>query len=133
MLEVARRRLAGAADLRLADALRLPYANGTFDLVLCTLVLHGMAPHRRARAVEEMRRVVKESGRILMVDFRQPCVLTPLALLTKLIVFLFEAAEGPDNLANYRRFISVNNLPQLVSGNRLRIEKAGMPPENWTT
>ena len=123
MLDVARRRLGDAAHLRLGDASRLPYENRTFDLVLCTFVLHGMDHQVRLDAVKEMMRVMKDGGRILLTDLRQPCVRTTSALVTKLIIFLFELAEGPGSFANYRHCMSTDCLPDLVSKNSLEIDK----------
>jgi ubiquinone/menaquinone biosynthesis C-methylase UbiE len=40
MLSAARKKFGDAADLCLADASHLPYESGSFDIVLCMLVLH---------------------------------------------------------------------------------------------
>jgi SAM-dependent methyltransferase len=49
----------------------LPYADSTFDVVLCTLVIHHLPEDARAAAVAEMRRVLKPGGRLLIVEFLQ--------------------------------------------------------------
>ena len=49
-----------------ADSERLPFAGGTFDVVTCANSFHHY-PHQD-RAVEEMRRVLKPGGRLLLVD-----------------------------------------------------------------
>ncbi len=66
------RRKAKRAGLDVAldrgTAQALPYANGTFDVVTCTLVLHQL-PHDSWRpALGEMRRVLAPGGRLLLVD-----------------------------------------------------------------
>ncbi len=54
MLNVARRRLGERADLRLGDAARMPYLDGSFDLVLAATVLHEMLPEVRGTVLDEM-------------------------------------------------------------------------------
>jgi len=49
-----------------ADSERLPFGRGTFDLVTCANSFHHY-PHQD-RAVEEMRRVLKPGGRLMLVD-----------------------------------------------------------------
>jgi ubiquinone/menaquinone biosynthesis C-methylase UbiE len=53
-----------------AEALPLPAAN--FDVVVSSLVLHPLPEHLRLRAVEEMRRVLRPGGRVLIAEARNP-------------------------------------------------------------
>jgi len=53
-----------------ADAGRLPFADGQFDLVLCRLGLHHFADP--AAKVAEMARVVRASGTLAIVDLLSP-------------------------------------------------------------
>ena len=43
-------------------------ADGTFDVVTCTLAMHHVAPAERAEAVAEMARVLRPGGRLLIAD-----------------------------------------------------------------
>lgn len=65
MVELARRRLGADADLRVAD-LRdpLPFADGAFDDVLASLVLHYLEDWGPTLA--EMRRVLRPGGRLIV-------------------------------------------------------------------
>ncbi|MFJ6216682.1 class I SAM-dependent methyltransferase [Streptomyces sp. NPDC092296] len=64
MLELARRRLGGGADLRVADlGSPLPYPDDTFDDVVASLVLHYLEDWGPALA--ELRRVLKPGGRLI--------------------------------------------------------------------
>ena len=47
----------------------LPFPDGRFDLVTCTLVLHHLPRRDREACLGEMRRVLKPGGRALIVDF----------------------------------------------------------------
>ena len=51
-----------------ATAEALPCLDGTFDLVLSTLMLHHLTDESRQQAVQEIARVLKPGGRFLAVD-----------------------------------------------------------------
>jgi ubiquinone/menaquinone biosynthesis C-methylase UbiE len=51
----------------LAEA--LPFEDGLFDVVLCTVVLHHLPAKPRLQCLREIRRVLKPGGRALLVDF----------------------------------------------------------------
>ena len=82
MLAVARRRsrAAGAQpgredgrrgpQLTQADALRLPFADGSFDAITISYGLRNVAD--LPRAVSEMRRVLAPGGRCVVLDFGKP-------------------------------------------------------------
>ncbi|GIE77351.1 ubiquinone/menaquinone biosynthesis methyltransferase [Actinoplanes philippinensis] len=69
MLAFARERAADlglAVDLREADAARLPFADASFDTIVCALSLCAIADPRAA--ITEMRRVLAPGGRLLLFD-----------------------------------------------------------------
>jgi ubiquinone/menaquinone biosynthesis C-methylase UbiE len=69
MLAIARQRAAGlgrAVDLRTGDAGALPFADASFDTVVCALALCVIPD--RAAAIGEMRRVLVPGGRLLLLD-----------------------------------------------------------------
>ena len=69
MLRLARERaaeLGREADLREADALALPFADASFDTVVCTFSLCAVPDDRRA--VAEMSRVLRPGGLLLLAD-----------------------------------------------------------------
>jgi ubiquinone/menaquinone biosynthesis C-methylase UbiE len=69
MLDLARQRasdLGIAADLRIGDAQALPFADATFDTVVCTLSLCTIPDP--AAAIAEMRRVLRPGGVMLLLD-----------------------------------------------------------------
>jgi ubiquinone/menaquinone biosynthesis C-methylase UbiE len=55
-----------------AAAQQLPFPDHTFDAVTCTLALHHIAAHQRPLAVNEMHRVLKSGGRLLIADLQAP-------------------------------------------------------------
>ena len=73
MVDLARARLGGGADLRVADlADPLPYADAQFDLVTASLVLHYLEDW--AGPLAELRRVLEPGGRLL-VSVNHPAIL----------------------------------------------------------
>jgi ubiquinone/menaquinone biosynthesis C-methylase UbiE len=68
-----------------AAAQLLPFADATFDVVLCSLAVHHLPEDARAGALAEMRRVLKPEGRALIVEFSRGrgvwALLHPVALL----------------------------------------------------
>jgi len=52
-----------------ADVENLPYAAGTFDVVLSTVMLHHLSEQARQKCIGEVRRVLKPGGRLLVLDF----------------------------------------------------------------
>lgn len=72
MIERARKkakRMHAAAAFQVALAESLPFETSRFDVVLSTVMLHHLPRAVRAQAINEMRRVLKPGGRILIVDF----------------------------------------------------------------
>lgn len=64
---------AGAAiDFKNGVVEALPFADGQFDTVLSTVMLHHLRPKSRLECAREVRRVLKPGGRVLIVDFAKP-------------------------------------------------------------
>lgn len=59
-----------AIDYRVASVEQLPFADGSVDVVVSSLVMHHLAPEVLARAVREIRRVLKPGGRVFVIDFQ---------------------------------------------------------------
>jgi ubiquinone/menaquinone biosynthesis C-methylase UbiE len=59
------------ADLEVTDGDvgRLPFPDARFDVVVLSLVLHELTPDQAARAIDEARRVLRDGGRVVVVDF----------------------------------------------------------------
>lgn len=121
MLEASRKQLGDTADLRLGSADSLPYENGTFDLVICMLVLHEMSQPVRLSVIDDIKRVLKNNGRILFIDFHAGPARPIKGWLTKPFIFLSEMAAGRRHFRNYRHFISIGGLPGLIEQSRLSV------------
>jgi ubiquinone/menaquinone biosynthesis C-methylase UbiE len=72
MIETATRKAREAGvDVAFEDAVveALPFADGAFDVVTSTLMLHHLPRAVREQCAREMRRVAKPGGRVVAVDF----------------------------------------------------------------
>lgn len=72
MVEYAARRARRIANCRFQPgaAEAIPFADGSFDVVVSSLVMHHLPDADRARAVGEMRRVLRPGGTLLLADYQ---------------------------------------------------------------
>jgi ubiquinone/menaquinone biosynthesis C-methylase UbiE len=64
------RKLGVPTSFQVAYAQELPFGDNTFDAAACVLALHHVAADDQLAAVEEMRRVLKPGGRLLIAEFQ---------------------------------------------------------------
>lgn len=94
MLAIARERadeLGRDIDLHEGDAHVLPFADGSFDTVVCTYSLCNIPDPQLA--VNEMKRVLKPGGKLVIVDHIRAAV-KPVLWLQKAIEFITARLEG---------------------------------------
>jgi ubiquinone/menaquinone biosynthesis C-methylase UbiE len=123
MLEVARNRLGGIAQLELGDATSMPYEDEKFDLIITMLTLHEMSPKIRPLVMEEIKRVLKKDGHILLIDFHTGPYQPLQGWISKSIIFFAELAAGREHYRNYRNFLAIGGLATLISQHNLHVEK----------
>lgn len=94
MLEIAHRRALEAGrdvDLREGDAQDLPFDDGSFDSVVCTFSLCNIPDPEVAMA--EMHRVLRDGGRLILVDHIRSSV-TPIRWLQKAVEVVSIRIDG---------------------------------------
>jgi len=121
MLEIARGRLGQHAHLHLDDATHMPFEDQNFDLVLSMLVLHEMDQDTRLSTIAEMKRVLKNDGQILIIDFHAGRARFLKGWVTKMVILTSEILAGRRHFRNYRHFISIGGLPTLVGASDLNV------------
>jgi len=63
--------VAGRISLETADMTALPFAPGSFDLIVSSLAIHNVpGQEKRDRAIEEIIRVLRPGGRVAIADLR---------------------------------------------------------------
>src|SRR3990170_4395380 len=85
--------------------------------------MHEMDPASRARGIDEMKRVLKEGGHILLIDFHPGPYQFLKGWLTKLVILLSEIAAGQRHFRNYRHFMSIRGLSTLIATHNLLVEQ----------
>jgi ubiquinone/menaquinone biosynthesis C-methylase UbiE len=93
----------------------LPYEKASFEVIFSTLMLHHVPTQVKARAFQEMRRVLKPGGRIIIADFGPPASFWGwIAFAPFLFPFLLYDA-GRDNM--------LNRLPDLIKKSGFHVRK----------
>ena len=123
MVAVAAKRLGDRAHLHLGDAAQMPYADGTFDLVFAMFSLHEMDPATRSRALGEMVRVVKECGRLLLIDFHPGPIQGLQGRFNRLKIVVAELAAGRRHFNNSRHLLATGGLAPLIEAQGLQVVK----------
>lgn len=73
MIETARRKAARAqvnVDFRIGVIERLPYPDDSFEVVLSSLMMHHLPADLKPIGLAEIRRVLKPTGRLVIVDMK---------------------------------------------------------------
>ena len=108
LLELARERAPGNATFAEADATRLPYSNGEFDLTGTLRTLHHVP--RPELVLAELVRVTRRGGRVLVID-----QLAPVDPLDAIAVDRFERARD----SGHARLLPEADLRHLFEANGL--------------
>jgi len=73
MIEAARHKAArqqAEVDFRVGVIEQMPYPDGSFDVVLSSLMMHHLPADLKPIALAEIRRALRTNGRLVIVDFR---------------------------------------------------------------
>jgi len=123
MLERARNKFGGSAHLRLGDAAHMPFQDRFFDLVLASYILHEMPNNRRSSVINEMIRVVKNDGSLLITDFHTGPIRFPDGWIGKAFITFLEILGGREHLLNGRDFLASGGLQGLIEPFRFNVDK----------
>jgi ubiquinone/menaquinone biosynthesis C-methylase UbiE len=128
MLAVAADRLGGGANLICEDATNLSLADGSFDLVIASLLLHELAPSIRSGVLDEMARVTARDGAMLVIDYRAgPRRMGGHAW--RALSMIIERLAGRTHYSNWRRYLADGGLdealPPPIAVDRIRLVAGG--------
>jgi ubiquinone/menaquinone biosynthesis C-methylase UbiE len=105
MLAHARRKAAAqgvTANFVEGSANRLPFPDASFDVVLCTLMLHHLPALMQMATIGEMRRVLRPGGRMVIVDLQPPKTVT--AMISVIALFhVFHQARSRGNAPDWQK------------------------------
>ena len=119
MLRVAREKL---NDLTLGDASRMPFPDGSFDLVTAMLTFHEMPALLRSPVMSDAKRVLKRGGRLLIIDYHPGPIHSSEGWLHKATITLIESLAGREHSRNYRSFMANGGLMPLLAENGLLVD-----------
>ena len=122
MINVAKRNLSKEVKLELCNATNTPFSNNFFDFIYSMLVLHEMDEDVRAGVLSEANRILKNDGRILLIDYHNRPIRNLKGFISKIIITIFEFAAGKKHYKNYRQFIKSGALPRLIKSQNFEIE-----------
>lgn len=123
MVEAAKQKLGDYAQIELGDAAGMPYPDSSFDLVIAMLTLHEMPNHIRTSAVREMRRVKKENGDLMLIDYHHSPCKDFKGFAYRAMILCYEIAAGREHFKNYRNFIKHKGLSGLIEQNNLPVKQ----------
>jgi ubiquinone/menaquinone biosynthesis C-methylase UbiE len=115
MLEIAGSKLEPGAALSMGNALQIPYADQTFDLVISSLFIHQLKSGERRVMLEEALRVLKPAGKLVLVDFHHQDKRTVPGKLTYIFISIIEFLAGWEHFSNSRDFLSRGGIPDLAT------------------
>jgi ubiquinone/menaquinone biosynthesis C-methylase UbiE len=105
-------------SFQLADATKLPFLNGYFDYASISLGLHDKGKPTRYKIISEMKRVVKQDGALILIDYQVPLPRNVWATSARVIEFL----AGGSHYQAFKDYLSNGGLEDIVKNHGLREE-----------
>ena len=118
------RQKAANVSFHLADATNLPFQDGYFDYATVSFGLHDKEKPIRHQIISEMKRIVKQDGALILIDFQVPLPRNAWAVFARLIEFL----AGGSHYRGFRDYLKNGGLEDILMNHGF-----GLPPENRST
>lgn len=107
-------------SFQLAEATNLPFPDGYFDYVSVSFGLHDKEKLIRDKAISEMKRVVKQQGALIFIDFQVPLPKNVWAMFARIIEFL----AGGSHYQGFKDYLRNGGLNQILKDHQLLEEYA---------
>jgi ubiquinone/menaquinone biosynthesis C-methylase UbiE len=105
-------------SFQLADATNLPFPDGYFDYATVSFGLHDKEKPIRYQIIFEMKRVVKQNGALILVDFQVPLPRNAWAVFARVIEFL----AGGSHYRGFKDYLANGGLDDILKNHALREE-----------
>ena len=105
-------------SFQLADATNLPFPDGYFDYATVSFGLHDKEKPVRYQTIFEMKRVVKQNGALILVDFQVPLPRNAWAVFARAIEFL----AGGSHYQGFKDYLANGGLEDILKNHALREE-----------
>ena len=106
------------ASFQLADATNLPFPDSYFDYATVSLGLHDKEKPIRYQIISEMKRVVKQDGALILIDYQVPLPRNVWAMSARTIEFL----AGGSHYQGFRDYLANGGLEDILKNHGLRVE-----------
>jgi ubiquinone/menaquinone biosynthesis C-methylase UbiE len=111
-----RRQKAVNVSFQLADATRLPFPDRYFDYASISMGLHDKEKPVRYQIISEMKRVVKQDGALILIDYQVPLPGNVVAVFARAIEFF----AGGSHYPSFRDYLSNGGLNDMLKSHGLR-------------
>jgi demethylmenaquinone methyltransferase/2-methoxy-6-polyprenyl-1,4-benzoquinol methylase len=122
MLKIATRNIerqkAVNVSFQLANATSLPFPNGYFDYASISLGLHDKEKPIRYQIISEMKRVIKQDGALILIDFQVPLPRNVWGVSARAIEFL----AGGSHYQSFKDYLANGGLEDMLKNHGLREE-----------
>jgi ubiquinone/menaquinone biosynthesis C-methylase UbiE len=122
MLEIATRNIkrqkAVNVSFQLADATSLPFPDGYFDYASISLGLHEKEKPIRYQIISEMKRVIKQDGALILIDFQVPLPRNVWSVSARAIEFF----AGGSHYQDFKDYLANGGLEDILKNHGLREE-----------
>ena len=102
-------------SFQLAEATNLPFPDGYFDYVSVSFGLHDKEKLIRDKVISEMKRVVKQEGGLIFIDFQVPLPKNVWAMFARIIEFL----AGGSHYQGFKDYLRNGGLNQILKDHQL--------------
>jgi len=103
-------------SFQLADATRLPFPDRYFDYASVSFGLHDKVKPVRYQIISEMKRVVKQDGALILIDYQVPLPKNVLAVFARAIEFF----AGGSHYQSFRDYLRNAGLEDILKSHGLR-------------
>lgn len=98
-----------------ADAVNLPFEDNEFDLIISQFALHEKNTKIIDAELNEINRVLKTNGKLLIVDFDYPKKRTILSRILGSGIHYIEKNAGEEHYENYKTWMKNGGLKKIIS------------------
>jgi len=105
-------------SFQLADATNLPFPDGYFDYATVSLGLHDKEKPIRYQIVSEMKRIVKQDGSLILIDYQVPLPRNIWAVFARAIEFL----AGGSHYQGFKDYLAIGGIEDILKNHGLRVE-----------
>ena len=105
-------------SFQLADATNLPFPDGYFNYATVSFGLHDKEKPSRYQIISEMKRIVKQDGALILIDFQVPLPRNAWAVFARVIEFL----AGGSHYRGFKDYLANGGLDDILKNHGLREE-----------